>query len=130
MFLLNCSSPRPLSNTGCARQYTGSEKQAEPVVVLNPVSTNEFQTKDQVAEKDPTQHTDKEGEITPEYKDDSIEKIRDTDSSNCWPENRKATRLEVLFNKHMISPGVPARAVGTLFLSLYSESNSFLISLL
>ncbi|KAI5175105.1 shootin-1 isoform X1 [Manis pentadactyla] len=74
---------QPLSNTGCARQYTGSEKQAEPVVVLNPVSTNESQTKDQVAEKDPTQHTDKEGEITPEYKDDSIEKIRDTDSSNC-----------------------------------------------
>lgn len=126
MFLLNCSSPRPLSNTGCARQYIGSEKQAEPVVVLNPVSTNESQTKDQVAEKEPTQHT---GEITPEFKDDSIEKIRDTDSSNCWPENQKATRLEVLFNKHMISPGVLARAVGSL-LSLYSESNSFLISLL
>lgn len=83
IFLFNCSSLRPPSNTGCRRQYVGSEKQAEPVVVLDPVSTYQPQTKDQFAEKDPTQREDDEGEIKPEYKEDSVEKIRDTDSSNC-----------------------------------------------
>lgn len=87
IFLFNCSSLRPPSNTGCRRQYVGSEKQAEPVVVLDPVSTYEPQTKDQFAEKDPTQRKDDEGEIKPEYKEDSVEKIRDTDSSNCWSIN-------------------------------------------
>uniref|UniRef100_A0A8D1NQG1 Shootin-1 n=1 Tax=Sus scrofa TaxID=9823 RepID=A0A8D1NQG1_PIG len=85
--LEGCTSSKvtfePPSSTGCRRQYIGSEKQAEPVVVLDPVSTYEPQTKDQVAEKDPTQHKDGEGEIKPEYEEDSVEKIRDTDSSNC-----------------------------------------------
>uniref|UniRef100_A0A9L0T6M7 Shootin-1 n=1 Tax=Equus caballus TaxID=9796 RepID=A0A9L0T6M7_HORSE len=85
--LEGCTSSKvtflPPSNTGCRRQYVGSEKQAEPVVVLDPVSTYQPQTKDQFAEKDPTQREDDEGEIKPEYKEDSVEKIRDTDSSNC-----------------------------------------------
>nr|XP_019580808.1 PREDICTED: shootin-1 isoform X1 [Rhinolophus sinicus] len=73
---------QPPSNTGWRRRYDGSETHAEPVVVLDPVSTHESQTKDQVAEKDPTQHEDDEGNIKPDDKEDSIEK-RDTDSSNC-----------------------------------------------
>lgn len=99
IFLFNCSSPRPPSNTGCRRQYIGSEKQAEPVVVLDPVSTYEPQTKDQVAEKDPTQHKDDEGEIKPEDKEDSVEKIRDTDSSNCWSINQKADMFRSPFQQ-------------------------------
>lgn len=89
LLLFDCSFPRPPSNTGWRRQYVGSEKHAEPVVVLDPVSTHESQTKDQVAEKDPTQHKDDEGNIKPDYKEDSIEK-RDTDSSNCWSVSHKA----------------------------------------
>ena len=77
--LFNCSPPRPPSNTGYRKQYIGSGKQAKPVVVLDPVSTYEPQTKDQVAEKDPAQHKDDEGETKPGYK----QKVRDTNSSNC-----------------------------------------------
>ncbi|XP_015997992.1 shootin-1 isoform X1 [Rousettus aegyptiacus] len=71
------------SNTGWRRRYIDSEKEAEPVVVLDPVSIYNPQTKDQVAEKDPTQHKDDEGKIKPEDKEDNVEKIKDTDSSNC-----------------------------------------------
>ncbi|DAA14730.1 TPA: hypothetical protein LOC532603 [Bos taurus] len=78
-----CSSSKvtfqPPSNTGYRKQYTGSGKQAKPVVVLDPVSTHEPQTKDQVAEKDPAQHKDDEGETKPGYK----QRVRDTSSSNC-----------------------------------------------
>ncbi|XP_024411334.2 shootin-1 isoform X2 [Desmodus rotundus] len=74
---------QPPSSTGWRRQYIGSEKQAKPVVVLDPVSTREPQTKDQFAAKDPTQREDDEGGIKPEHKEDSAEKLRDTDSSNC-----------------------------------------------
>lgn len=73
---------QPPSNPRWRSRYVGSEKHAEPVVVLDPVSTHEPQTKDQVAEKGPTQHKEDEGKIKPENKEDSIEK-RDTDSSNC-----------------------------------------------
>uniref|UniRef100_A0A2K6GMZ7 Shootin-1 n=2 Tax=Propithecus coquereli TaxID=379532 RepID=A0A2K6GMZ7_PROCO len=85
--LEGCTSSKvtfqPPSSIGCRREYIGGEKQAEPVVVLDPVSTYEPQTKDQVIEKDPTQHKEDEGEIKPEYKEDSVEKMRETDSSNC-----------------------------------------------
>lgn len=90
ILLFNCSSPRPPSSTGWRRQYIGSEKQAKPVVVLDPVSTCEPQTKDQFAAKDPTQREDDEGGIKPEHKEDSAEKLRDTDSSNCWPVTQEA----------------------------------------
>jgi len=81
--LCNCSSSRPLSNAGCRSECFGREQQAGPVVVLDPVSTHEPQTKDQVTEKDSTQRKDGEDEIKPEHKEDGIEKMRDTDSSHC-----------------------------------------------
>uniref|UniRef100_A0A2K5CLE7 Shootin-1 n=1 Tax=Aotus nancymaae TaxID=37293 RepID=A0A2K5CLE7_AOTNA len=85
--LEGCTSSKvtfqPPSSLGCRKKYFDGEKQAEPVVVLDPVSTHEPQTKDQVAEKDPTQHKEDEGEIKPENKEDSIENARETDSSNC-----------------------------------------------
>nr|XP_004659361.2 shootin-1 isoform X1 [Jaculus jaculus] len=74
---------QPPSNSGYRRKYTGGEKQAEPVVVLDPVPTHEPQTKDQVAEKDPTPCKESEGEMKPECKEDSGEKMRETDSSSC-----------------------------------------------
>jgi len=73
----------PLSNAGCRSECFGREQQAGPVVVLDPVSTHEPQTKDQVTEKDSTQRKDGEDEIKPEHKEDGIEKMRDTDSSHC-----------------------------------------------
>lgn len=60
----------------------GSEKQAEPVVVLDPVSTHEPQTKDQAVEKDPTQCKEEGGEVQPEDKD-SRGKAGEMDSSSC-----------------------------------------------
>ncbi|XP_048194121.1 shootin-1 isoform X2 [Perognathus longimembris pacificus] len=85
--LEGCTSPKvtfqPPSNGGYRRRCFGTETQVEPVIVLDPVSTCEPQTKDQVAEKDPTQCKEEEGEIEPEYKEDSIGKMRETDSSNC-----------------------------------------------
>lgn len=61
----------------------GSEKQAEPVVVLDPVSTHEPQTKDQAAEKDPTQCAEDGGETQPGYKEDSSGRTGEADSSHC-----------------------------------------------
>lgn len=85
--LEECTSSKvtfqPPSNVGYRRKYIGSEKQDEPVVVLDPVSAHEPQTKDQVAEKDPTQCTEEEGETEPEFKDDSVETTKETDSSSC-----------------------------------------------
>ncbi|KAM8783163.1 shootin-1 isoform 1-T1 [Rhynchonycteris naso] len=74
---------QPPSSAGRRRQYLGCEWQAKPVVVLDPVSTHEPQTKDQVAEQDPTQHRDDEGEVKPERKEDSADKTSDADSSSC-----------------------------------------------
>ncbi|CAK6436070.1 unnamed protein product [Pipistrellus nathusii] len=81
------SSPKvtfqPPSDRGWRRQYLGREKPAEPVVVLDPVSTQEPQTKDQGAEQDPTPREDDDGETKPECKEDGTEETRDTDSSSC-----------------------------------------------
>nr|KAF6322866.1 shootin 1 [Pipistrellus kuhlii] len=75
---------QPPSDGGWRRQYRGREKPAEPVVVLDPLSTHEPQTKDQGAEQDPTpRENDDNGETKPECKEDSAEKARDTDSSSC-----------------------------------------------
>ncbi|XP_036915571.1 shootin-1 isoform X2 [Sturnira hondurensis] len=74
---------QPPSSTGWRRQHVSREKQAKPVVVLDPVSTREPQTKDQVAAQDPTQREDGDGEMKPEHKEDGAEKLRDADSSNC-----------------------------------------------
>lgn len=61
----------------------GSENQAEPVLLLDPVSTHEPQTKDQAAEKDPTQCKEEGGEAQPEDKEDSRGKAGEMDSSSC-----------------------------------------------
>ncbi|XP_038189998.1 shootin-1 isoform X2 [Arvicola amphibius] len=74
---------QPPSKGGYRRQGVGSEKQAEPVVVLDPVSTHEPQTKDQAADKDPTQYKEEGGEVQPEDKEDSHGKAGETDSSSC-----------------------------------------------
>lgn len=75
---------QPPSDAGWRRRYPGSENPAKPVVVLDPVSTPEPQTKDQVAEQDPAQRKDDQGEMKAEHKeDDSAEKMRDADSSHC-----------------------------------------------
>ncbi|XP_006831452.1 PREDICTED: shootin-1 isoform X4 [Chrysochloris asiatica] len=85
--LEGCTSSKvtfqPLSNPGCWRKAVGDAKQPGPVVVLGPISTHEPQTKDQVAEKDATQPQKDEGKMKPECKEDSLEKIRETDSSSC-----------------------------------------------
>lgn len=81
-FLCVTSSRRPPSSPGY-RGCTGGENGAEPVVVLDPVSTHEPQTKDQVAEQEPTQHQEDGGEVTAEYKEDSVEKPGERDSSSC-----------------------------------------------
>lgn len=88
--LCNCSSSRPLSNTGPKSESFGHEQRAGPVVVLDPVSTHEPQTKDQVTEKDSTARKDGEEEIKPEHKEDGIEKTRDADSSHCWSVPQRA----------------------------------------
>lgn len=81
--LCNCSSSRPLSNAGCGSESFGREQQAGPVVVLDPVSTHEPQTKDQVTEQESTQPKGDKDEIKPEHKDDGNEKMSDADSSHC-----------------------------------------------
>ncbi|XP_051055626.1 shootin-1 isoform X2 [Phodopus roborovskii] len=74
---------QPPSKGGCRRQCVGSEEQAEPVVILDPVSTHEPQTKDQAAEKDPTQCKEGGGEMQPEHKEDGSRKTGEMGSSNC-----------------------------------------------
>ncbi|XP_071466789.1 shootin-1 isoform X2 [Marmota flaviventris] len=85
--LEGCTSSKvtfqPPSNIGYRRKYIGSEKQDEPVIVLDPVSSHEPQTKVQVVEKDPTQCKEEEGKTEPEFKEDSVETTRETDSSSC-----------------------------------------------
>ncbi|XP_012578969.1 PREDICTED: shootin-1 isoform X1 [Condylura cristata] len=71
------------SKAGFSKPSTDGEKQAEPVVILDPVSTHEAQTKDQVVEKDPAQRKEGEDDAKPEDKEESIEKTRDIDSSHC-----------------------------------------------
>lgn len=85
---------QPPNKGGYRRKCVGSENQAEPVVVLDPVSTHEPQTKDQAAEKDPTQFKEEEkeqeeeeeeegGKTQQEYKEDSGGKTGEMDSSSC-----------------------------------------------
>lgn len=88
---------QPPSNTGCREESTSNGKPAEPVVVLDPVSAHEPQTKDQVAEKDPAQRKEDEGKINPDYKEASTEKTRDTDSSNCWSGSQKTDTFKIPF---------------------------------
>ncbi|XP_040598071.1 LOW QUALITY PROTEIN: shootin-1 [Mesocricetus auratus] len=76
---------QPPSKGGHGRQCVGGEERAEPVVVLDPVSTREPQTKDQAAERDPTRCKEGGGgEMQPECKEDGGGKAAgETDSSSC-----------------------------------------------
>lgn len=82
-FSVSLSILRPPSSIGYRRKYIGGENDAEAVVVLDPVSSNEPHTKDQVAEQEPTQCKEDGGETKPEHKDGSTEKLSETDSSSC-----------------------------------------------
>ncbi|KAM6185313.1 shootin-1 [Rhynchocyon petersi] len=86
--LEGCTSSKvtfqPRSDAGWGWTDVGSENQAGPVVVLDPISTHEPQTKDQVAEKDPTHPKEDEHKIEPaSQEEDSIGKPREMDSSSC-----------------------------------------------
>ncbi|XP_029788515.1 shootin-1 isoform X1 [Suricata suricatta] len=85
--LEGCTSSKvtfqPLSNAGGRSQPLGKEQEAGPVVVLDPVPTHKPQTKDQLTENNSTQRRDDEDEMKPEHKEDSMDKLRDTDSSHC-----------------------------------------------
>ncbi|XP_007478990.1 shootin-1 isoform X1 [Monodelphis domestica] len=74
---------QPPSNIGGARRDMGNEKQAGPVVFLDPISTSKPQTKDQVAENESSQPKEDEDGNKQECKEDRVEKIKETDSSNC-----------------------------------------------
>ncbi|XP_032636686.1 shootin-1 [Chelonoidis abingdonii] len=71
------------SYVGFARKAVSSENQMESIVVLDPVSTSEVQTKDQMPEKIINQHKTKEEKNKQLYKETSVDKARETDSSNC-----------------------------------------------
>ncbi|XP_074089668.1 shootin-1 isoform X3 [Macrotis lagotis] len=73
----------PSSNVGGARRDMGSEKQASPVVFLDPISTSKPQTKDPVAENESSQPKEDEDGNKKECKEEIVEKIKETDSSNC-----------------------------------------------
>ncbi|XP_004579846.2 shootin-1 isoform X1 [Ochotona princeps] len=85
--LEGCASSKvtlePPSSVGYRRKYIGGENDAEAVVVLDPVSSHEPHTKDQVAEQEPTPCKEDGGETKAEHKDGSTEKLRETDSSSC-----------------------------------------------
>uniref|UniRef100_A0A452HAM5 Shootin-1 n=1 Tax=Gopherus agassizii TaxID=38772 RepID=A0A452HAM5_9SAUR len=71
------------SYVGIARKAVSSENQMESIVVLDPVSTSEAQTKDQMPEKIINQHKTKEEKNEQLYKETSVDKAREPDSSNC-----------------------------------------------
>lgn len=82
-FLFKLSSHRHPSKGEHRRKRVGSETPAEPVVVLDPVSTHEPQTKDQAAEKDLIQCKEDGGEMLPGFKEDSSGRTAEADSSHC-----------------------------------------------
>ncbi|XP_074855906.1 shootin-1 [Carettochelys insculpta] len=71
------------SYLGFARKAIDSENQAESIVVLDPISTNEAQTKDKMPEKIINQHKMKEEENKQLCKETSVDKTKESDSSNC-----------------------------------------------
>ncbi|NXJ15119.1 SHOT1 protein, partial [Odontophorus gujanensis] len=62
-----------------SRKASSSEKEAESVVVLDPMST----TGDQMTEDTLNQNKTEEEKSKPLHKGSNVEKIRETDSSNC-----------------------------------------------
>nr|XP_005310408.1 shootin-1 [Chrysemys picta bellii] len=71
------------SYVGFARKAISSENQTESIVVLDPVSASEAQTKDQMPEKIINQHKMKEEKNKQLYKETSVDKAKESDSSNC-----------------------------------------------
>ncbi|CAM5157468.1 unnamed protein product [Natator depressus] len=71
------------SYLGFARKSISRENQTESIVVLDPVSTSEAQTKDQMLEKIINQHKMKEEKNKQLYKETTVDKAKDSDSSNC-----------------------------------------------
>lgn len=72
-------SSRSTSHTEFTRKASCSEKETEPVVVLDPVSTSG----DQVSENTLSQNKVKEEKSKPLHKEADVGKIKETDSSNC-----------------------------------------------
>ncbi|XP_074731482.1 shootin-1 [Strix uralensis] len=67
------------SHTELTRKASSSEKETESVVVLDPVSTSG----DQRSENTLNQNKMKEEKSKPLHKETNVEKIKETDSSNC-----------------------------------------------
>ncbi|XP_042647790.1 shootin-1 isoform X1 [Tyto alba] len=67
------------SHTEFTRKASSSEKETESVVVLDPVSTSG----DQMSENTLNQNKTKEEKSKPLHKESNVEKIKETDSSNC-----------------------------------------------
>ncbi|XP_050755345.1 shootin-1 isoform X1 [Gymnogyps californianus] len=67
------------SHTEFTRKASSSEKETESVVVLDPVSTSG----DQMSENTLNQKKMKEEKSKPLHKETNVEKIKETDSSNC-----------------------------------------------
>ncbi|CAN0185140.1 unnamed protein product [Bubo scandiacus] len=67
------------SHTEFTRKASSSEKETESVVVLDPVSTSG----DQRSENTLNQNKMKEEKSKPLHKETNVEKIKETDSSNC-----------------------------------------------
>lgn len=64
---------------GFSRKASTSEKETESVVVLDPVSTSG----DQMTADTLNQNKTKEEKSKSLHKESNVEKIRETDSSNC-----------------------------------------------
>uniref|UniRef100_K7G543 Shootin-1 n=1 Tax=Pelodiscus sinensis TaxID=13735 RepID=K7G543_PELSI len=71
------------SYLGFARKAISSENQAESIVVLDLISTSEAQTKDKMPENIINQHKMKEEKTKQLYEETSVDKTKDSDSSNC-----------------------------------------------
>ncbi|KFP62054.1 Shootin-1, partial [Cariama cristata] len=67
------------SHTEFTRNASSGEKETESVVVLDPVSSSE----DQMSEKVLNQNKMKDEKSKPLHKETNVEKIKETDSSNC-----------------------------------------------
>ncbi|NXK90264.1 SHOT1 protein, partial [Formicarius rufipectus] len=67
------------SHTEFTRKASSSEKDTESVVVLDPVSTSG----DQMSENTQNQNKMKEEKSKPMHKENNVEKMKETDSSNC-----------------------------------------------
>ncbi|XP_027561404.1 shootin-1 isoform X2 [Neopelma chrysocephalum] len=67
------------SHTEFTRKASSSEKDTKSVVVLDPVSTSG----DQMSENTLNQNEIKEEKSKPTHKENNVEKIKETDSSNC-----------------------------------------------